>query len=81
MPKEWQTRLVLTIVAIAAFWTGRWVNIVDDAIAQVHKQEVRIVLLEQISEQQKQMVKQQLDANKKFTEALDDFRRVVAARR
>lgn len=81
MPKEWQTRLVLTIVAIAAFWTGRWVTDVDEAISQIHKQEVRIALLEQISKQQAQISKQQLDAHTKFSEALEDFRRVVAARR
>ena len=74
MAKEWMIRMGLSLVAIAAFWTGRWVTDVDAAVAQVHRQEVRIALLEQMS-------RQQLDAHKKFSEALDDFRRVVAARR
>lgn len=81
MLKEWQTRAVLAIVALAAFWAGRWVNVVDDSIIQVHRQETRIVLLEEMSKRQEQLSRQQLDAHKKFTEALEDFRKVVAAKR
>lgn len=71
---DWKARTIIGIVAVAGFWAGRWITHVDNKIEQVNQQEVRITLLEE-------MARQQLETQKQFSKAIDDFRKVLGEKK